>query len=166
MPSTKTRSEPSDFPLDPGIGPLQNNGGPTFTHALLTGSPAIDKGRSPGVTTDQRGRSRTYDFSAITNAIGGDNTDIGAFEVNPPLLNLARSANNLVLSWLTNDSGYTLQTKINLNPAVGWVTVFPAPLIINGENTVTNPISGTQQFFRIIKSSNESTNENAERAHP
>ena len=29
---------------DPMLGPLQDNGGPTFTHALLTGSPAIDAG--------------------------------------------------------------------------------------------------------------------------
>jgi hypothetical protein len=29
---------------DPLLGPLQDNGGPTFTHALLPGSPAIDSG--------------------------------------------------------------------------------------------------------------------------
>ena len=29
---------------DPTLGPLQDNGGPTFTHALLPGSPAIDAG--------------------------------------------------------------------------------------------------------------------------
>jgi hypothetical protein len=28
----------------PGLGPLANNGGPTETHALLVGSPAIDAG--------------------------------------------------------------------------------------------------------------------------
>ena len=28
------------------LGPLQDNGGPTFTHELLTGSPAIDAGQS------------------------------------------------------------------------------------------------------------------------
>jgi len=31
-------------PLDAGLGPLANNGGPTMTRALLTGSPAIDAG--------------------------------------------------------------------------------------------------------------------------
>jgi len=31
-------------PLDAKLGPLQNNGGPTSTHALLDGSPAIDAG--------------------------------------------------------------------------------------------------------------------------
>ena len=44
---------------DPRLGPLANNGGPTFTQALLPGSPAIDAGVAvPGVTTDQRGDPR------------------------------------------------------------------------------------------------------------
>jgi hypothetical protein len=69
---------------DPMLGPLQDNGGPTFTHALLPGSPAIDQGYNfSGSMTDQRGTgfARTYDDPAITNATGGDGTDIGAFEV-------------------------------------------------------------------------------------
>ena len=43
---------------DPVLGPLQNNGGPTFTHELLKGSPAIDTGDpnfSPPPYYDQRG---------------------------------------------------------------------------------------------------------------
>jgi hypothetical protein len=63
---------------DPLLGPLQGNGGPAKTHALLTGSPAIDRipvaGGScngTGVTTDQRGVSRPQ----------GTACDIGAFEV-------------------------------------------------------------------------------------
>jgi len=43
---------------DPLLGPLQNNGGPTFTHALLPGSPAIDAGDAnftPPPFFDQRG---------------------------------------------------------------------------------------------------------------
>jgi len=49
--------------VSPGLGPLQNNGGPTLTHALPAGSPAIDAGHPSGcddpngatLTTDQRG---------------------------------------------------------------------------------------------------------------
>ena len=51
---------------DPKLGPLQNNGGPTQTEALLDGSPAIDAGNPSGctdgsghlLTTDQRGMPR------------------------------------------------------------------------------------------------------------
>jgi hypothetical protein len=60
--------------VDPRLGPLQFNGGPTRTHALLPGSPALNAGINPsGVQTDQRGPGffRT----------AGPGTDIGAFEV-------------------------------------------------------------------------------------
>jgi hypothetical protein len=72
---------------DAMLGPLQDNGGPTFTHAPLTGSPAIDAGKNfTAGTTDQRGPGfvRTFDSASIANANGGDGTDIGAFEVQPP----------------------------------------------------------------------------------
>ncbi len=71
-------------PLDPKLGPLQDNGGPTFTMALLAGSPAIDQGKnSNALTTDQRGAgfARTFDDPATANATAGDGTDIGAFEL-------------------------------------------------------------------------------------
>ena len=75
-------------PLDPKLDDngLQNNGGPTQTIALLTGSPAIDKGTSNSLTgtliVDQRGvgYARTADDPSVPNATGGDGTDIGAFE--------------------------------------------------------------------------------------
>jgi hypothetical protein len=68
---------------DPMLGLLQDNGGPTFTHALLCGSPAIDSGRNFAVSPyDQRGAgfSRAFNDPFSSNASGGDGTDIGAFE--------------------------------------------------------------------------------------
>lgn len=69
--------------LDPQLGPLANNGGPTQTHALMVGSPAVDKGNSFGITTDQRGMMRPSDLpnANYPNATGGDGADIGAFEI-------------------------------------------------------------------------------------
>ncbi len=69
------------FGVDPLLGPLDDNGGPTETHALLPGSPAIDKGPDPvpsfsGNEFDQRGDG----FPRVVNGI----SDIGAFEVQPP----------------------------------------------------------------------------------
>ena len=61
---------------DPVLGPLQNNGGPTFTHVPLNGSPAIDAG-DPGFTPppfeDQRGHSRVFN----------GRIDSGSLEVQP-----------------------------------------------------------------------------------
>jgi hypothetical protein len=66
---------------DPLLGPLAGNGGPTPTHALLEGSPAIDKGKSD-LATDQRGLPRPSNFVGIINA--ADGSDIGAFELQAP----------------------------------------------------------------------------------
>jgi len=71
-------------PIDPRLGPLQMNGGPTPTHALLPGSPALDQGNSFGIHTDQRGDKRPYNNKLIANASGGDGSDIGAFELETP----------------------------------------------------------------------------------
>lgn len=60
--------------VNPQLGPLQNNGGPTQTMALLSGSPALDAGDNSGTPAyDQRGLG----FPRIVNDI----LDIGAFEV-------------------------------------------------------------------------------------
>lgn len=71
--------------VNPMIGPLQNNGGGTFTRALLPGSPAIDAGNPAGCADengtpflkDQRRLKRTVDGDANGSAI----CDIGAFEL-------------------------------------------------------------------------------------
>ena len=71
----------------------------------------------------------------------------------PPQLAITFSGTNVILTWPTNYagfdySGFTLQSTTNLVAPV-WMTNSPAPAVVNGENTVTNPISGTQQFFRL-----------------
>jgi hypothetical protein len=66
--------------IDPGLGPLRDNGGPTKTHNPVGGSKAIDKGHSSGSNTDQRGQPRPVD-RPDTNAAGGDASDIGAVEL-------------------------------------------------------------------------------------
>jgi large repetitive protein len=63
--------------VDPQLGPLADNGGPTRTHVPATGSPVLDKGAAAGCpATDQRGEARPTDAD-------GDGTpvcDIGAVE--------------------------------------------------------------------------------------
>ena len=75
-------SQPTDRSgTDPGIGLLQNNGGPTLTHALLPGSAAIDSGNAFGATADQRGLPRPRDLAGIANGLGSDGSDVGAYEL-------------------------------------------------------------------------------------
>ena len=83
---TSHNSTPSNLigttadPLNPMLGALANNGGPTQTMALLPGSPAIDAGSNAlavdangnPLTTDQRG-------AGFPRIVGGT-VDIGAYE--------------------------------------------------------------------------------------
>jgi hypothetical protein len=65
---------------DPLLGPLQDNGGPTLTHAPLPGSPAIDAGDpnfTPPPFHDQRGQC----FLRVFNG----RIDVGSVETQPEL---------------------------------------------------------------------------------
>jgi hypothetical protein len=64
---------------DPMLGLLQDNGGPTLTHALLPGSPAINTG-SPTFTPPPMYDQRGSPFVRVFNG----RIDIGSFEVQPP----------------------------------------------------------------------------------
>ena len=68
---------------DPALGALADNGGPTDTHALLPGGPAIDQGENalcPDL--DQRGEARPFDGDYDGTA----DCDVGAFEYRLPLV--------------------------------------------------------------------------------
>ena len=81
-------------PLDPKLGPLADNGGPTLTHALLAGSPALDAGNNSlakdanndTLTTDQRGVGR---FGGAGHVV-----DIGAYEYHPALEDVTNKVMN------------------------------------------------------------------------
>jgi hypothetical protein len=66
--------------VDPQLGGLANNGGPTPTLKPTARSPVVDQGFSyPGVNEDQRYFNRPEDIAAVTNA--GNAADIGAVEL-------------------------------------------------------------------------------------
>jgi hypothetical protein len=73
---------------DPNIGPLRDNGGPTWTHALLGGSPAINAG-DPDGCKDHQGNLLTTDQRSFARPWGG-RCDIGAYErsaaLSPPTI--------------------------------------------------------------------------------
>jgi hypothetical protein len=131
----------SAAPLDPVLGPLQDNGGPTPTHALLPGSPAIDKGHfnidpftfNP-IKHDQRGMPLPIDDPAIPNAAESMGEDIGAFELQIPGLDTTPPVITATISGTLGTNGwYTSAVQLS------WSVVDDesAVTILNGCETLT-----------------------------
>jgi len=123
---------------DPGLDPrgLQNNGGPTQTIALVTGSPAIDKGsNAPAVdpttgkplTTDQRGTG----FSRIVN--GG--VDIGAYEVQSYITAVAVGWGTQTAALQTASDGLRL-LPAGRNTDLPWLGIDRIPLTLTQAATL------------------------------
>lgn len=78
--NTCSLTQPTDQTnTDPLLGPLQNNGGPTETHALSSDSPALDR-IPPAACIDLLGDPVTTDQRGVITRPQGANCDIGAFE--------------------------------------------------------------------------------------
>ncbi|MEM9280793.1 MAG: choice-of-anchor Q domain-containing protein [Verrucomicrobiota bacterium] len=129
--------------VDPLLDPLADNGGPTQTHALLVGSPAIDQGLAYGV--DQRGLPR-IDDGFISNAPGGNGSDIGAFEYQAPPILVTTNADGVPNP---NDGVLTLREAVNLanGTASGTNTIGFDPslsgqsiVLTEGELAITNDV--------------------------
>lgn len=77
-----------------------------------------------------------------------DNFEISSMTIEGLSLNIQMSGSNAVLSW-SDIPGFYLESATNLAPPAIWTSNTIPPVTINGENVVTNPIAGHQQFFRL-----------------
>jgi hypothetical protein len=76
-----------------------------------------------------------------------------AFSISlPPSLQAQMSDGNLMLSWPMSAQNFNLQTTTNLADPNSWLTLTNVPAIVNLQNTITNPIVGSQGFYRLIQS--------------
>jgi len=73
---------------------------------------------------------------------------LGAANASPPKLTIIGSGTNVILTWPTNATGFTLESATNLVSPV-WNTNLPTPVVVNTNNAVTNGISGIQKFYRL-----------------
>jgi uncharacterized repeat protein (TIGR03803 family) len=127
--------------------------------------------------TDGTGFTKLHDFAAFTgntnneggqpeaglilsgNLLFGTASRIGklrggtifSIALEPPQLAITTSGANVILSWPTYAPGVTLQSAASLIPPIVWSTNLPSPVVVNGQNVVTNLITGTQEFFRLIQ---------------
>ncbi len=120
--------------LNPLLGVLQNNGGTTATHAMLAGSPALDKGDRSGTTVDQRGAARPSDFAGIANT--SDGSDIGAFEAQgttDPIPTASASAPNVSTPGLAPVS-YQVTVVYADDTAINVSTINTSDIVVTGPN--------------------------------
>jgi hypothetical protein len=68
--------------------------------------------------------------------------------ISRPRLSMLFSGGNVVLTWPTNAPNFSLQSTTTLSPTA-WSLVSPPPVVVNGQNTVTNPATIIQQFYRL-----------------
>lgn len=150
-PATGDQVGTQESPVDPLLAPLQDNGGPTFVHALLTGSPAIDAGDdSAAPATDQRGISRPQ----------GAATDIGAFErelvgtpnMIAPIPDSVLSGSSVAFEWTANGppvTDWTLYAGSNIGNNDYYDSgTLPSTTL---SNTATGlPTDGTTVHVRLL----------------
>jgi len=126
-----------------------------LTLTVFRGSPAIDNGKSFGLTIDQSGQPKPFDFASIPNASGGDGSDIGAVEFIPPApaISIAAVTNSIQLhgAGLSN-LNYTIQAATNLNPVVTWTNLGTFLANSNGifSATDTNAPRFPRRFYRAL----------------
>lgn len=70
----------------------------------------------------------------------------------PPIMQAQAAGNNFVLTWPVSGQNFNLQTTTNLADTNSWMTLTNVPSIVNLQNTITNPILGSQGFYRLIQS--------------
>ena len=110
--------------------------------------------RAADVLLSSLGFGNTFMFSTDPNAPAFTSSAVnipalgiqGGLYTEPPRLTIIPSGANVILTWPTNAAGFTLQSTTNLVPPAVGTTNSPGPVVVNGLNMVTNPISGTQQF--------------------
>jgi hypothetical protein len=155
-------------PIDPMLGPIQDNGGPTLTMLPKGNSPAIDAGTADGLSTDQRGFPRPVLFTGAPRAQGGggDGSDIGSVEVSAPAtLSIGNPSSGwwrdqAVITW-ESEPGYHWQLLESSTPngssaanssAMGWVPSGASIITSNRfSSAIVNMDSPTgNKFFRLV----------------
>ncbi len=133
------------------LGPLQFNGGPTPTHALLPGSEALDHGSTGGTAAETL--SLAHDQRGADRSAGG-RRDIGAFEVTPPQAQPetydVTQGNPFVLAepgLLQNDFAAAGVAELVAGPAHGTLALAP-----NGGFSYTSSpaFAGTDTFTYLV----------------
>ena len=132
---------------------------PDILHADLT--PVVATNAGSGTITNLGGQSRkltyTINMSSLVFDLGGTLVNGSAaglvvahavLPTPPPMLNARKSGTGLVLAWATNGPGFVLEYATSL-PATNWLAASPPPVVVDGQNVVTNTMTGQAVFYRL-----------------
>jgi hypothetical protein len=150
-------------PIDPRLGPLINNGGPTFTHALQPGSPAINRGSPGSPPQDQRDYGR----------VGVP--DVGAFEfgggplptaTTNPATNIASLA--ATLNGVVNPNGLTAAVHFQYGTTTSYGSTtanqtFTGSTTRNVIANIAGLSASTTYHFRIVATNSHGTRYGSDR---
>ncbi len=134
------------YGVDPLLGPLQNNGGRTATHALLPGSPAIDAGPTNAAPfIDQRGAPRPFGLA----------DDIGAFEFGSMpccrMTSLAPSGFGCFQVKVTGIPGFTYTVQKGSSPSGPWTPLTIVTIDADGNGVCLDPTPNANSgFYRTV----------------
>jgi hypothetical protein len=119
------------------------------------------------IPTNQISASRLINISqwaGTTNELffgfmGGTSTNatlqiqnIRFYSLQLPSVQVQVSSGNLIITWPLSAQNFSLQTTTNLADPNSWATVTNLPANGNLQNAITNPIAGSQGFYRLIQS--------------
>lgn len=68
----------------------------------------------------------------------------------PPQLTITSAGTNILLIWPTNATGFTLEFATNLVSSTVWSTNSRVPVVIGGQNVVTDTITRPMKFYQLI----------------
>jgi pimeloyl-ACP methyl ester carboxylesterase len=145
---------------------LQGDGASDSVAAALNGTNVFSMAASL-IQTNVTMNSGLIDVSQYAGAnvelffgiVGGTSTNasltvsgIRLYSIAPPSLQAQAAGNNFVLGWPLSAANFNLQTTTNITDLNSWTTLTNVPAIVNLQNTITNPIVGSQGFYRLIQS--------------
>jgi hypothetical protein len=130
------------------LGPLQNNGGPTQTHALVSTGPAINAG-NPGGCLDSAGALVTTDQRGFPRPFNGRICDIGSYELQADPLTIGAT------TVATGEAGVSFTSDLIIFGGVAPYLVsitkgaLPAGLSLGNDGVISGTLSPTAKSAKI-----------------
>ena len=118
----------------------------TGFEALASTLTGIETGYGPGYVYAYAGNGATN--ATLISGIMGDGVQCLYYLQPIPLITV--SGANVIITWPTNESGFTLQSTASLSPA-SWSTNLPSPVVVNGQYAVTDLVSGASKSYRLSR---------------